>query len=1014
MNHSNALEMGEIVLKIHRFFGIPALPILVLSAVLLVASVSLAADPLTVTGTDATYTVSGNETKADVISGDQNGEAGTLILSDGATLNSDSSGNGGAIIGNQQGSTGSVLMSGTGTNWTESSNQIIVGRSGTGTLTLSDGATINANGLHLGYSDNGQGTVTLTGTDTQITSALSVTLGFGSTGANGSLTISNGASLETQGPNAGLYIRSDSTIDISGSGSSLRVGTTTPGTPAGWGASEGWLSIGYGSVTVSDGAYLETDGTYLSGHSSGEGRLTLTGSDTVLDAHLVLYVGGDTGGNGGDAVLTMSDGATATANVVSLGNDAGTTGTILLDGEDTSLSSISEVFSGNFYIGWSGDGIATVRNGASLSAANVMTIAGQAASVGKLIIGADAGQTASTPGSVSIANGITFGPGTGFVIFNHTSDSYAFDEAFSGTGTIRNIAGTTNLSGTSAGFTGSLAIEGGTLLANGDLSSATTTVGSGATLGGTGPVGALTVNSGGIHSPGNSVGTQTVNGIYTLDADSTYEVEVEDGSSMDQVVATGGASLNGATLSLVSLGGTWGDDSYSQTIIDNQSANAVTGTFGTVSESFAFYDASVDYTGGTGNDVVLTLTRNSTSLADVAATSNQAAVAGALSSQSGDDSLANTILSMTQEQAQDTFSQLSGDIYPSTGQVNRNLSHQVGQKVSRRLANLRAGDGNPGSRALSLSVDEMAEIAVTPSKINGLLLDARLYASENPDAAHFRHGIWSQAMAGTSDIDASENSVETTYDWGGLISGYDTQIMPDLTMGSFLGHIWGQNEQSAISSKVDTNTLVAGLYGEYRMGQWQANARLSYNRISTESTRNLSISGTDSTASADYVDHALSIEGEISRAFQLQDNLWVEPYLGAGVLQQFLDDFDETGAGSANLARDSDDVLTGNTEAGLRLAADIPIRESFTLMPQLGIAWRHHIGPRANGSTLHFAGGSSSFVVQGTPEDRNAFSATVGSAATFGGHWRAFAIYGHTASPSQSEHSIVLGGRYEW
>ena len=40
-------------------------------------------------------------------------------------------------------------------------------------------------------------------------------------------------------------------------------------------------------------------------------------------------------------------------------------------------------------------------------------------------------------------------------------------------------------------------------------------------------------------------------------------------------------------------------------------------------------------------------------------------------------------------------------------------------------------------------------------------------------------------------------------------------------------------------------------------------------------------------------------------------------------LQQFLDDFTETGAGSANLARDSDNVLTGNTEVGLRLAAEL-------------------------------------------------------------------------------------------
>ena len=992
-------------MKSHACFDKYAL----MASLALAASSAIAADPLTVTGADASYTVSGNEIKTNVIIGDLNGESGTLILSDGATLNSDSSGNGGAIVGNLQGSIGTVLISGTGTNWTETSNQIVVGRSGTGNLALSGGATINTNGLNVAYGNHGQGTVTLTGTGTNITSLRSVTLGFGSIGANASLTISNGASLETQGPNADFGIRSGSTVNVSGSGSSLRVGTTTPGTPTGFGDSEGWLSIGHGSLAASDGAYIETDGTYVSGQPSGEGRLTLTGSDTVLDAHLVLYVGGDTGGNGGDASLSMSDGATATANVVALGLDAGTTGTAILDGTGTSLSSIAEVFSGNFFVGWSGNGIATVRNGASLSAANVMTIAGQAASTSKLIIGADAGQAAAAPGSVSVANGITFGPGTGSVIFNHTSDNYEFDEAFSGAGTIRNIAGTTNLSGASVGFSGSLSIEGGTLFTNGDFSGATTTVGNGATLGGIGSVGALTVNGGGTHSPGNSIGAQTVNGIYTLDAGSTYEVEFSGGSSIDRVVATGGVSLNGATLSLVDLGGTLGANSYSQTIIDNQSGGAVTGTFGSINESLVFYDASVEYTGGTGNDVVLTLARNSSTLTDVAVTSNQAAVAGALPS---DNPLMSTILSMTREQAQDAFAQLSGNIYPTTPQVNRNLSHQVGRHLGGRLANLRTGSGAAGSLGLSLSVAEMAgftQATATPFTTNGLSLSA----NTGPNTSQAQHGIWSRVVAGSGDIDASSNSVETTYDWSGLISGYDAAITPNLTLGGFFGYIQGENEQKDASSKVDTDSIVTGVYGEYRMEQWRANARLSYTRIEADSRRDLSIAGVPLTAGADYVDQTVSIEGEIARMFELQDKLWLEPYVGAVALQQFLDDFTETGAGSANLARDSDSVLTGNTEVGLRLAAELAIDDATMLMPQFGIAWKRHIGSRSNSSTLRFAGGPD-FVVQGIPEDRDSFSVTLGSAANFGDQWQAFALYSRTVSSNQDEHSFVLGSRYEW
>ena len=240
-----------------------------------------------------------------------------------------------------------------------------------------------------------------------------------------------------------------------------------------------------------------------------------------------------------------------------------------------------------------------------------------------------------------------------------------------------------------------------------------------------------------------------------------------------------------------------------------------------------------------------------------------------------------------------------------------------------------------------------------------------------------------------------------------------TQSRPLTTVGGFFGYIRGENEQKDASSKIDTDSLVTGIYGEYRMDQWRANARLSYTRIEADSRRNLLIAGVPRTADADYVDQTVSIEAEVARIYELQDKLWVEPYVGAVALRQFLDDFTETGAGAANLTRDSDRVLTGNTEVGLRLAAELAIDDSTLLTPQFGVAWKRHIGSRTNNSTLHFAGGPD-FVVQGVPEDRDSFNVTLGTAASFSDQWQAFALYSRTVSSNQDEHSFVLGTRYEW
>ncbi len=88
------------------------------------------------------------------------------------------------------------------------------------------------------------------------------------------------------------------------------------------------------------------------------------------------------------------------------------------------------------------------------------------------------------------------------------------------------------------------------------------------------------------------------------------------GSGYDQVVmSTGIVSLGSVTLSLTFGYAPTINDAY--TIIDNQGSNAVSGTFSglaqgattVVSYNGVPYDCQVSYTGGTGNDVVITVTR---------------------------------------------------------------------------------------------------------------------------------------------------------------------------------------------------------------------------------------------------------------------------------------------------------------------------------------------------------------------------------------------------------------------
>ncbi|ODR94927.1 hypothetical protein AUC70_03860 [Methyloceanibacter stevinii] len=130
-------------------------------------------------------------------------------------------------------------------------------------------------------------------------------------------------------------------------------------------------------------------------------------------------------------------------------------------------------------------------------------------------------------------------------------------------------------------------------------------------------------------APGNSFGTITVNGAFSMAAASTFEVEVDAAGNHDKVVVNGTVNLTGATLKVLAADGAY-RNSTDYVIIANDGTDSVKGKFGSVFTNLAFLIPTVDYAGGTGNDVVLNLERNATLFQDVAQTKNQKAVAGAL------------------------------------------------------------------------------------------------------------------------------------------------------------------------------------------------------------------------------------------------------------------------------------------------------------------------------------------------------------------------------------------------
>ena len=182
-------------------------------------------------------------------------------------------------------------------------------------------------------------------------------------------------------------------------------------------------------------------------------------------------------------------------------------------------------------------------------------------------------------------------------------------------------SGTLTLTGNNT-YTGGTTVNGGTLLVNNTAGSGTgtgavTVNSAGTTLGGTGTIsGSVTVNAGANIAPGNGGNNTAIlqTGALTLASTSNFRVDINGttaGTGYDRLnVTTGGVTITGSNL-VVTVGTTL-SVGQTFTILNKVAAGAITGTFagipqgGTVvgSDGTVF---SVSYTGGNGNDIVLTV-----------------------------------------------------------------------------------------------------------------------------------------------------------------------------------------------------------------------------------------------------------------------------------------------------------------------------------------------------------------------------------------------------------------------
>ncbi len=492
---------------------------------------------------------------------------------------------------------------------------------------------------------------------------------------------------------------------------------------------------------------------------------------------------------------------------------------------------------------------------------------------------------------------------------------------------IKSGAGSLVLNGDST-YRGATTVNGGLLAVNGTLTSAVSVNDSG-TLGGSGRIGALTVNRGGRVAPGNSVGTMQVAGDVTLGAGSTYAVELTPTSS-DRIVAGGKALLDGGTLTLaLENSPTLLSGAQAQSLIGRQysilqAAGGIEGQFGQVLPNYLFLGGSLDYAAG---GVQLQVVRNDARFASVGATRNQRNVATAAEQLgAGNPVYESMVRSESLVAAQQGLQQLSGEIYPAIGAMLINDSLQLRDAVGERLRHVpTSGERN----------------------------------------------LWLKALGAWGKTDARSETAGATTSLGGVLAGVDGALGEQTRVGLVAGYSDSSlSLGSGTHSSASIDSYHFGAYIGREWGNWRTTGGAAYSWHRGDVKRDLQYGDVSGKQKAKLEARTAQLFTEAAYRIQLQP-LALEPFANLAYVHLDSDGLHEKGDAAA-LQRGSERRDAVLSTLGARVLKTVALNDHQQLELSGSLGWQHSLTAVESEEHLGFVAGGPSFAVRSSPLLRDA------------------------------------------
>lgn len=540
----------------------------------------------------------------------------------------------------------------------------------------------------------------------------------------------------------------------------------------------------------------------------------------------------------------------------------------------------------------------------------------------------------------------------------------------SGSGGLRKRgAGVLTLAGNNT-YTGDTTVVSGTLAVNGSIVLSDLEVLAQGTLSGSGTVGDTLVR--GTVSPGNSIGTLTVDGDFLQTAGSTYRYELDGSGTADAIRVSGSAVIeSGAMLQIEPLAPVELMREY-----DVLSVNGtLNGNYTLKGPDYLFLGQRVGLSASNSRLLSYQVNRNGIQMASYAQTGNQASVAQAIDSQGpGAEPFDSLVRATSASGLPAAFQALSGEVYASNQAVllanNLSLSRTLNNRIQDSFL------ANPQM-----------------SRQSGV-------GQVNSDTI-----AWLDVYGNSDRLASNQNATSVSANGAGMLLGLEHTVSPGYRIGGVLG--WNQTSVEASASKATNTAYQLGVYAAADLGQVRLSGGLSQSWYGVDVNRTISAgygtpagSGASSSLSGD----ATQLFADIGLPFNLSANHSIQPFWSVSQSWLRMGSFTET-ANFAGLRGNASQNATGFSTLGVRLQSGFQANGA-TWTTSAMIGWQRGWGDLNATSTLGFQEGGDEFTIQSAPMARDAVALELAVGASVSPSTKVMLVYSGSFGAGTSSQSL--------